>query len=180
MISVSMPAIDNSLIVLRKTTRSYNNRKRYFSQSTRTFSVNSDGDPCSVRCARIDEGVREGNSGACLQHVWPLAKEVGKRGGNNRHDRKFVWVVVRIKSLAIRQPATAHTRTPPILLNHRHLPPRMTNESGRLNFSLLRCFFHHRVAWSLPFRTFIFSLSFLTVLIYATPLTIHGRWPGRN
>lgn len=153
-----MPAIDNSLIVMRKTTRSYNNRKRYFSQSTRTFSVNSDGDPCSVRCARIDEGVREGNSGACLQHVWPLAKEVGKRGGNNRHDRKFVWVVVRIKSLAIRQPATAHTRTPPILLNHRHLPLRMTNESGRLNFSLLRCFFHHRVAPSLSYFYFFLCL----------------------
>lgn len=43
------------------------------------------GDPCGVRRARI-EGVREGNSGACLQHVWPVAKEVGKRGGNNRHD----------------------------------------------------------------------------------------------
>lgn len=136
----------------------YNNRKRYFSQSTRTFSVNSDGDPCSVRCARIDEGVREGNSGACLQHVWPLAKEVGKRGGNNRHDRKFVWVVVRIKSLAIRQPATAHTRTPPILLNHRHLPLRMTNESGRLNFSLLRCFFHRRVAPSLSYFYFFLRL----------------------
>ena len=36
------------------------------------------GDPCGVRRARI-EGVREGNSGACLQHVWPVAKEVGKR-----------------------------------------------------------------------------------------------------
>ncbi|KOC62343.1 hypothetical protein WH47_05326, partial [Habropoda laboriosa] len=61
--------------------------------------------------------VREGNSGACLQHVWPAAKEVGKRGGgHNRHDRKFVWVVVRIKSLAFRQPATARTQVPDILL----------------------------------------------------------------
>ncbi|KOX68975.1 hypothetical protein WN51_06726 [Melipona quadrifasciata] len=72
------------------------------------------GDRRGARRARIDEGVREGNSGACLQHVWPVAKEVGKRGGNNRHDRKFVWVAAGIKSLAIRQLATPRAHSLPI------------------------------------------------------------------
>lgn len=69
----------------KKHFRSFFEKDIFFSNHENFFPRSMIGDPRGVRRARI-EGVREGNSGACLQHVWPVAKEVGKRGGNNRHD----------------------------------------------------------------------------------------------
>lgn len=122
------------------------------------------GDPCGVRRARI-EGVREGNSGACLQHVWPVAKEVGKRGDNNRHDWKFVWVVVRIKSLAVCQYDTAS----PLLLIIDTCPWRWLMSLEEWISIYPDAFFHHRVL-CLLFRTF-FSLP-----QKKTIMDVHPEW----
>lgn len=81
-----------------------------------------------------DSKVRNGNSSTCLQHVWPLSKEVGKRTGNNRHGRKFARVV-RIEALACRQ-ARYHAQKIGAAsdnVNHGHLLPRLTYESGLLD-----------------------------------------------